>query len=1290
MASDVSRYAVALEFEIADKASPTLDLVENKLARIESQVSMLATGAMVQLSDISTNLETNFAKISETLQVSGLTSTLQNASVQVQADLSKITKSVTALTGAYSAVHGMIGSTTDDLKALAAIHAANLSVLESEAAAIDEALAGWTKISNKLVIKDKQLEEELKKLQKENEEITKAGKGFNLWNTLLKQAGDSVEAYLTSLVDIKQAVILAAQATEEFRFANYRLYGSQSQLAEKSQDLAASAGLFRQQTLEAYAALMDVRVPLDMLDKLAVATVKLERVSGVSTKTTAAWMRSLMVLGTNGAELERRTLNLAVAMNKFGLSASDINSIISEQQSGVAELVKKYGSLANVLLESQLASTALAASFGGTTEQIHAIGRAWTRMETLDFAFVEVDAARLGVLNNINTALGQQEYLSRAGLVAAERIREIEATSADQTTRMLRLQFLQTELSVRSGKAVGDAVYQMGILLKRQLETGTTAEQIMNRTLGVMDRQADAAGRLSEIYDSSNQSLIAQLKLSRDIFTSTFGSLFNALEPSLVAVLQVMNSILMVVGKIFKDLLVEPLKAIGTYLMIVGRLLTTFIKLIVAILEPVGMIINKLFQMILSKPLKELLTSLEKLGTQLKPMFDALVTGLTWALHVINNIVEGVDRLCDSLGSLGSILRPILGIIMAVIFVLGPLRVVTFTIGLILKAMTSLLGLFGLRAVALRTITFLMGMFGIKLTAAATAATAASAAAPGFFARMAAGLTMLAKNTVTILALAVLITSIGIAVMGLAKGVEMLVQYGMSAVVMLGSLTIAMGALITGLVIASRYISKDPKAFLGLIGLSIGILAVAGAMFIFAKAVNLIAENGNASVGIITSMVIALAAMGAIMVGLGAIAMASPKIALGIIIVSLALLAASGSLLMFANAVKIIHDVDGWKVVRELLKIIPALLLAAIPLTVAGLAFSVGAVSLRVGAWAFAGAVNTLANAITSLGRSADEFKDWAGKFNEGAQALARGAGDLAISAPRLMTGAIALRVAAPAFVAAVNSLRASADTFMVVGNNIMWGGAALANGGAMMLRACESLEAASPRLLAIAAALKLALDAIGGAAAGPQIGQQLEAAGVLLTAGADQIDIASLRLEASMVRLANLNGPLLGPITDMFEAFIGGITNASTKLEQSLDGILLKLTSYADRIGLVAKRIADSLSSISVPQVEVGGPVAKTAEVYTNPAKNGEPSPQKAEATDAHRQANREIVQEINGMAMILLAILNTLNGGKLVDMSELMAFLKDALPKLGTGRGGGGDGGLGNLIADWTSRSS
>jgi len=161
---------------------------------------------------------------------------------------------------------------------------------------------------------------------------------------------------------------------EDFVTANFRAYGTQHDLLNAVAQTSAEYGVFTEQTQEAYKELMGIKVPIQLLDEYAGMVAQTSRITGVSIKGLAEYTRTMRGAGLELGDLAYVMNVTTAAQEAFGLTAAEVNKVLTEQLDKLSLMTSIYGNEVPAdMAVAQSMFAGLAKQAGATAEAISKI-----------------------------------------------------------------------------------------------------------------------------------------------------------------------------------------------------------------------------------------------------------------------------------------------------------------------------------------------------------------------------------------------------------------------------------------------------------------------------------------------------------------------------------------------------------------------------------------------------------------------------------------------------------------------------------------------------------------------------------------------------------------------------------------------------------------------------------------------------------------------------------------------------------------------------------------------------
>lgn len=1074
MPGDINSYGLELEITLQDQATPTLDSVNDRLMGIESQITNIATNVMAGFDASITALDTSLSSIAATFSEINDTVTL---SVEPLRDTS------------------MIGTEIEK------------GLIDEAALLKDKLLVDWLEITKILENKADLLMEEGDLLKEEEAQVGKIGRGFGFWHNQITRATNALKAHLASLLNIAGAIRESVAFSEQFVTANFRLYGSQTQLVNLANTLTSQYGILRGEAVLAIKALGEMRIPIESMNRLASSAAMFSRVSGVGIVQTAEWMKQLSAMGMSAMHVERRLEYMATAMRSFGLSADDVSFLMRTQQQQGAALSATFGSqVAGEIQRTQVALAAFGREMGATPEVARNLSAA---LGNIEFFRLDMIGQMAGVsAAEMRTAEGQ----SRAMAIALSRQAQAYRENADPAWRQSQLMMLQGIYGEQLGTAMHQMSEQMAANRDQAIDQASALE-LVNRTLNAQNE--DVQG-LSQIYAESNATIARQWDILKNRIFAAIGAIWARIEPAVILFLQWMNTMVEAIGWVVEVISgwLDALGPVGGVLKTIGAILITVAVAWFVLVKVLGMF---------GVASRAALGAGRAMGSVITSVLQGLARGLA-ALAPYTTVMLSLAALMLSVGLAALFLGYGVALIaregwQGIAALTGlTIAIVALAIGLAFAGSMAMYAAPGLLALAVvlvaAGVAAILFAFAVKMIVSLGGAGVVTlillAGAMMLLGYVMVSLAIMAMPVIpALLALSVAFIAVGVAALLLGIGLWFAVQ-ALSMISVDMALRVLMFALIM-IPAASLLIIAGVLLAVASVVLLVGaILLLAAALVAFVAAVIFIAASyiiwAGAFLLITGSLMLAIGAV-LLIVGSVLLIIAAPILlvaALALIVPAVVLLIAAAILLPAALMIMIagiflliggigvyvgalllnlgapLLDAAVWPLFWAgfwLLFAAPMLLAAGVVLAVAGIAILIGGLGVFLGGlFLFIGATLLFTGAFLLILASAFIFL--AGIL------MILGVGPLLVGAAILIVASILLLVAAVIIIVPALLLAVAGIALLIAGLGIWLGGlmiragAALLVGGAWML-----IEAAGPLMLAglllVPAGLLLAVGSI-------------------------------------------------------------------------------------------------------------------------------------------------------------------------------------------------------------------
>ena len=399
MQVDPNVYAlnVMLSLEAGDAFKQANDF-EESIIQLESKISKAASNSIQKVSGIVT---TALASISQ------LTTSAD--------ELSRVSGEINNSLSAYNALsEDAISDKSDDIIKNKKIsehwnkfkkqYDSIVKAMEKEKANHEDLLQHVEDITKAIKEKNKAHTEENKLVSDEEKILDKLNKSTEGRTKSIQNILEASANVFTSLRRVFSFFAKIDEATEKFVTANYRAYGSQQLLVQSSRELAAATGVAIGAALEVTKALADVATPKDDIAKLNKAIAMGTRVIGLNAAQMANFVKNQRAAGVSTIEQEKTLVLATQAMRKFGLTAQDVNSILSLTGIELLRLKGYFAGSQKELMKFQngmLVLAGLAKQAGLTTESVAQLQKMMADPEAI---------MRLSALTGVNIK-SQESYM---------------------------------------------------------------------------------------------------------------------------------------------------------------------------------------------------------------------------------------------------------------------------------------------------------------------------------------------------------------------------------------------------------------------------------------------------------------------------------------------------------------------------------------------------------------------------------------------------------------------------------------------------------------------------------------------------------------------------------------------------------------------------------------------------------------------------------------------------------------------------------------------------------------
>lgn len=365
MDKNISALYIDLVFK-DDKANKSLDQFSEKITNIQDQVSKSANAAINSISNVATKLEDSFTNAVKQLgKIDELVTKINK--IEIKRDKLGIDEA-----NRFDDKQLLLDFFKDDLEEQYKVH-------EKIAESVGKENKQFTEIVDHLKSINEYIKTKNKGHDKENSLLNDEGL---LWGLIKAASGDQaeniLELYQHLLKVVRQvriigdAIARASEIQEQFVENTYRLYGSMDNLGAEVRILASWYGLTEKSAVAAYKALADVKTPAGEIFKLSGIVAKMNRVTGVGVETLASYVKSLRTIQIDASKTEVHYGRLQWAMHKYGLTAQELNGIMSDTEVSMKSLEMLLGGSEEVTAfnEMKAAAAGMAKEAGHNAESV--------------------------------------------------------------------------------------------------------------------------------------------------------------------------------------------------------------------------------------------------------------------------------------------------------------------------------------------------------------------------------------------------------------------------------------------------------------------------------------------------------------------------------------------------------------------------------------------------------------------------------------------------------------------------------------------------------------------------------------------------------------------------------------------------------------------------------------------------------------------------------------------------------------------------------------------------------
>ena len=1064
--------------------------------------------------------------------------------------------------------------------------------------------------------------------------ITKINKKLDKTKEKEKESAKQMAKITAAWHTVSRAIKSATDDEEKFVTINYRAYGTQQAMLQKTRELGVGFNILQSEVLEAYVALGALKVPKEQLDEYTKMVARANRTTGASVQTTADYVNKLRTAGMSAQMTEKNLAHLGEAMRKYGLSTRDVTALMNQSTASTKNAARIFGSAPEQLVKWEksrqiLAGFAKAANHGA--EEMASF-ESWILN---DVGSLEVLSARTQTTEK--GLDGFRLAFVRAGIANVKSMEEWQEAVNNGTMSESTFKAEQQALIdayYNGNRAAFEASLVQGKLARDMKLTGATIEEVdkiteqFTKTLKEQAKEADNTfPRQMAIMWNSVQSLIDMVfALIGEFLLPLVKGINELIEAISEAAAKVSGWIRQleefspvakwIVGKL--KLIAKVLLTLGAVLFVLGGGFISFLAILATYMWTFGGLSGLLTRM------SDLILGVAR---ALGQGFIIIMTSIGQGLAALGNAVKPVMMPLLALGA--AILMVGIG---AFFFAMAVQRVaetgwaaIPAMIGLIIT-----IGILGLVLILLAKMVKGPVMLGLIILAAAILAVGLAALMAGAGIYLAAlGIQILAGSLS--FKLIGMMATLGLAMVALgASGILAapgIVAMGL-AMIVLGAAALVVAKAFRVMVVSLKDISAQALPQLGRQLFEFGVLFIAASAMILAGAIMLVpgAAGLLAGMAILIPAGVAMGVAGAsLWAGVKVMEKGSSRlegVGAQVLAGGTGMMVGGGNLVIGVNSLR---EATGSLLGQGLRLVLAAKLLgtgAVAMIPAASRLMLVGAMMMAGGITFFRG-VEVLATAAPMLATAATILQAAAGILLPAAVQLADGGFAIFLAGISLRIGASLLTAAALPLAIGLALLDGSADEVMNVGMKI-------GRGGTQMLMGAQGLVGAAGLLRNSAEHIQSSLDVLGGlvprltdlAASlyGPSrdlmmAARMLEYAGYMLQPAAHMIFRGLLWLDFAVSKFAKAIDEVeivSAAVASLAASFIAlqktPLTGLRELTENALEAVP-NIEQLGDRLVVAAKKLDAGVTAIEGPanrlsdtMVRAGVQLGVGVDAFTSP----------------------------------------------------------------------------------------
>lgn len=365
---DPNVYALNVELSLdTSGAFDSFNTFEQKFEELTDNISNLVSKAFADVSGITDSISNDLGNIAQSFSVVNDSSTSFVESLGSSYESLSMFNDTIVDTLSYMEKHNSLMEEYNDfMKSNDDIYEGINKLQQDELKLFEGVNDSMTTLMANIETKNDLHRTENKLVRKERGELdlnsAKVGTIHKIWKDITSTVSGFIRMFSEATKD-----------TDIFTQANYRLYGSQQELANQTRILSAENSVLLEKSQAAYKQLADIKYPSDQIGQLSVDVTKLSEVTGMTTETMVGFSQGMKIADYNAQDVTRHLTFLASAQRTLGLSQRDMNSIMNDTNLSLSEQILYFGKDAPMAFDTMAAGlNTMKNEFGGTEKEVSA------------------------------------------------------------------------------------------------------------------------------------------------------------------------------------------------------------------------------------------------------------------------------------------------------------------------------------------------------------------------------------------------------------------------------------------------------------------------------------------------------------------------------------------------------------------------------------------------------------------------------------------------------------------------------------------------------------------------------------------------------------------------------------------------------------------------------------------------------------------------------------------------------------------------------------------------------